>query len=112
MNIGTEITRLDIRCRNYHYKGTDWILAYAPECEQFVAINFKYLERADSGALKLTQPLNGLQMHLSPDMSSLVKSLRDEVDLDELLASGLTKAQAICYLMHIDYKPELEALLS
>ena len=112
MKIGTEITRLDIRCRNYHYKGTDWLLAYAPECERFVAINFKYLERSDSDALKLTQPLNGLQMHLSPDMSSLMKSVNDEVDLDELLAAGLTKAQAICKLMGIEYKAELEALLS
>ena len=106
------ITRLDIRCRNYHYKGTDWILAYAPECDQYVAINFKYIEQSENGALKLTQTLNGLQMHLSPDMNSLVKSLRNEVDLDELLSAGLTKAQAICYLMDIDYNSELEALLS
>ena len=45
------ITRLDIRCRNYHYKGTDWILAYAPECDQYVAINFKYIEQSENGAL-------------------------------------------------------------
>lgn len=111
MKIGTEITRLDIRVRDYQYKGTNWLLAYAPECEQFVAINHKYIKR-DGMAWQLTKPLNGLEMHLSPDMHSTIESLTRAVDLDEFLASGLTKAQAICAVMGLEYKPELEVLLS
>ncbi len=111
MKKGTEISRLEVRCL-YLYKGTEWLLAYAPECEQFAAINYKYLERVDSGSLTLTQPLNGVQMHLSPDMSSLMKSVNDEVDFDELIAAGLTRAQALCKLAGVEYMPELEDLLS
>ena len=105
--IGTEITRLEILCRHYYYKGTDWILAYSEECEQYLAINRKYVKEGH-----LTKQLNGLEMHLSPDMDSLMKSVNDEVDLDELLASGMSKAQALCKVMDIEYRPEFEAWLS
>lgn len=105
--IGTEITRIEIICSDYSYKGTDWTLAYSEECEQFLAINHKYIENG-----RLTKQLNGLQVHLSPDVDSLIKSVNDEVDLDELLAGGMSKARALCEVMRIEYRPEFEAFLS
>lgn len=106
------ITKLKIKIRHYWYKGTEWLVAYAPEVDQYVAIDYEYILENEDGKLELMKELNGLQMHLSPTKQAALESVNMEVDLQELLDFGYTRAQALCKLSGAEYRPELEALFS
>lgn len=71
------ITTLLARDRKFyiiHFKG------------YYCAIEDKYLDED----MKLTQQLNGLQMHAMKDMPQCIKSVQDAVEIDYLMSLGMS----------------------
>ncbi len=56
----------------------------------YLAIEDKYIDA--NGCLK--QALNGLQMHASKDLNMCLQCTKDEVDIDYLRSTGLSKDEA------------------
>lgn len=101
------ITTLKTVTKAYIYRGSVHLIAYAPQVKQYVAID-RALIGPDG---HLIRELNGIEMHMDPDVNTVMQRVRDKIDIEKMMAHGMTKAQAICEVMHLDYTPELESIL-
>lgn len=57
----------------------------------YLAINSKYVDKD----MKLTQALNGLQMHASKDLNTCITNARNAVEVRYLIEQGMDEIQAV-----------------
>lgn len=73
----------------------------------YLAIEDKYITDG-----KMNTTLNGIQMHASKDLNDCLKGVNDEVEIEYLVSTGKTKAQAMAIHFNIPYTEQLEALFA
>ena len=65
---------------------------------RYCAIEDKYID-ADG---KLTKTLNGLQMYASISYDECVEHVKNTIDIDDMIANGYTRAQALVKVYNLD----------
>lgn len=92
--------------RNLEVRGRHFTIAKNDE-GFYMAIEDKYITDG-----KMNTTLNGLQMHASKDLNDCLKGVNDEVEVEYLISTGKTKAQAMAIHFNIPYTEQLEALFA
>ena len=80
---------MKIIVNNYLYKNRNFTIVKHEN--HYCAIEDKYI--GEDG--RLNTPLNGLQMFASQTMNGCIEHLTQTIDIDELIASGCSKAEAM-----------------
>lgn len=76
--------------------------------DMYCAIDSKYVD-ADG---KLTQALNGLQMHADKDLNKCLNNAKACAECDYYVSQGYTKADAFAKALGIELTEEAKALLN
>lgn len=78
-----------MKVRDYQYKGRHFVLG---ELEgRYVGIEHKHIDK--NGCMKVA--LNGLQMFASRSLEECMNRINNQIEVDELVASGMDTLDAI-----------------